>query len=694
MKAATLSDLLKADDRVAVSNITGREAGTVTVASQNYCGNIVGGWALGKGGQTIDVPGGAPISVFATAEELISSLPKAKRPNKAIVYSPPPAVYGDVKEIVEHGNRKIETIFIITEHVSIEVSAKIAQLCAEAKIDVLGCNSLGMINTHDAVRVGAVGGDSPAESFRPGCAAIISNSGNMVNTMASYLQNAGLGTSYGISTGKDVLILTPLKDLLELAMKDDRTKLIILYVEPGGLYEKQAVEMLREAKTTKPIIAYVTGQILGSLDLSLGHAGAVVEGGQTSAAAKMKFFDEYFGVDPYEPGRRSRKTAKLAESLAKGIRITTLHHLAGAAALLRDTLGIQRDFQPIRKFRLNPWFLDYKDLAGRLAANLLLHPGTIPKPYLSQVKLMSSETLGAHPARRDMRNVSRASSNDGQVTRIHGRALEGEMQRASFVESLILAWTGERVRDFEVELVEKCLIGSLSNGPGTISAQGVKLSTSAGNAPNTAMIATLACIGDVHGGNGRQAVDYLLRIFGDADLDDPFDAGHGVDLESIVHAEVERFSKLRSAAKEAGTDYERIPCLGHPVFKDKPVNYDPREQVIAGYLKEEELCCVFLDFYHMLAHRLKEVGIARNVWAVNLDGAIASVTLGFCWRALKDKRITVQRVRDIAFMIFAVGRVAGAGGEFLDHQDFGRAMDMRIPVSECTALTKPKDEDA
>jgi hypothetical protein len=39
----------------AVSNITGREAGTVTVASQKYCRNIVGGWALGKGGQSLDV---------------------------------------------------------------------------------------------------------------------------------------------------------------------------------------------------------------------------------------------------------------------------------------------------------------------------------------------------------------------------------------------------------------------------------------------------------------------------------------------------------------------------------------------------------------------------------------------------------------------------------------------------------------
>jgi len=694
VRASKLSDLLKAGDKVAVSNITGREAGAVTVASQKYCGNIVGGWALGKGGQTIDVPGGEPIPVFATAEELISSLPRARRPNKAIVYSPPPAVYGDVKEIVDHGNGKIETIFIITEHVSIEVSAKIARLCAEAGIDVLGCNSLGMINIHDSVRVGAVGGNRPAESFRPGCAAIISNSGNMVNTMASYLLNAGLGTSYGISTGKDVLILTPLKDLLALALKDDRTRLIVLYVEPGGLYEKEAVEMLREAKTTKPVIAYVTGEILGSLELSLGHAGAVVEGGETSAAAKMKLFDEYFGTGPFERRRRSRKTTAAADALGRGIRITTLHHLPEAAALIRDALGIERDFQPARRFRLNPWFVDYKHLSGHLPANLLLQRGTIPKPYWSQVKLMSSETLGARPARRDMRNASRASSNDGRVTRIHGRPLEAEMRRGSFARSLILAWTGERLRDFEAELVEKCLIGSLSNGPGTISAQGAKLSTSAGNAPNTAMIAALACMGDVHGGNGRRAVDYLLRIFRDADLDDPFGPGHGLDLKSIVRAEVERFGKLRAAAKEAGTDYERIPCLGHPVFNDKPVNYDPREQIIAGYLKEKGLCCVFLDFYHMLARRLKEIGIARNVWAVNLDGAIASVTLGFCWRALKDKRMTVQRVGDIAFMVFAVGRAAGAGGEFLDHQDFGSPMDMRIPVDECVALTRPKDADA
>ncbi|MHC4241475.1 MAG: citrate/2-methylcitrate synthase, partial [Planctomycetota bacterium] len=315
----------------------------------------------------------------------------------------------------------------------------------------------------------------------------------------------------------------------------------------------------------------------------------------------------------------------------------------------------------------------------------------IPKPYVSQVKLLSRETLGANTPKRNMRNASHVSSNDGRVTRIYGHSLERAMQNGSFVETLILTWTGERPQKFEVELLEKCLIASLTNGPGTISAQGAKLSASAGNSPNTAMIATLACVGDIHGGNGRQAVEYLINIFRNTNLRDPWDPIHSFNLQNIVNKEAARFSKQRSAAKEAGTDYRRIPCLGHPVFKDKPVNYDPREQVISNYLKEQGIRNVFLEFYHMLAHRLKEIGIARNVWAVNLDACIASLVLGMSWKALKEKRITMRRVCDIAFMLFALGRAAGAGGEFLDHQDFGSPMDMRIPVSEGIVLSRPKD---
>ncbi|MCP4707800.1 MAG: hypothetical protein GY869_04175 [Planctomycetes bacterium] len=690
MRAKKLSDLLKAGDRVAVSNITGREASTVSVASQKFCGNIVGGWALGKEGQFLEVPGQEPIPVYPTVEELIKKLPKKKQPNKVMVYSPPQAVYAEVKEVVEHCKDTVETIYVVTEHVSVEVTAKIAQMCSQAGIDVVGCNSLGVINSYDRVRVGAVGSDRPDESFKPGSVAIFSNSGNMVNTMASYLLSAGMGTSYGVSTGKDLLILMAMKDLYELARKDERTKIVVSYVEPGGLYEKEAVEMLKKTKYPKPVIAYVTGAILQKFDLSLGHAGAVVEGKDTTATAKMQLFDDYFGLEAFDPNKNYQKTPELAKALKKGVRITSLHHLPAAAALICDVLEVARDFKPTKPLALNPWFVDYKGFGKHLPTDLILHKGTVPEPYRSQVKQLS-QAVGAKPPQRNMRNASHASSNDGVMPRIYGYALDEEMKKGSFVESLMLAWIGEQPRDFEVELMERCLIAGLSNGPGTISAQGAKLSASAGNSPNTAMIASLACLGQVHGGNGQRAVEYLLRVFSGVELDDPYNPNHDVNLKELVRTEAERFAKVRGAAKEAGTDYARIPCLGHPVFNKDAVNYDPRERVISGYLEEKGMNNIFLDYYHLLARELKELAIARNVWAVNVDGAIASVVLGNCWRLLHEKRITVRRICDLAFMVFALGRVGGAGGEYLDHQDYGSAMDMRIPVRECVALTRSRE---
>jgi succinyl-CoA synthetase alpha subunit/citrate synthase len=687
-----LSGLLKKGDRVAVSNITGREASRVSVISQQYAGNIVGGWALGKGGQAVEVPGRDPIPVFATCGELYETLPKRKWPNKLVVYSPPEAVYGDVKEAIEHGGRQLQTIFIITENVSIEVIAKIRLICGEARVDVVGGNTLGAINVHDHVRVGAVGGDAPEESFRPGSATIISNSGNMVNTIASYLLAGGIGTHFGISTGKDVLILTPLVELLKLAARSDETKLVVLYVEPGGLYEAEAIEWMRRNKFNKPVIVYVAGRLMEGRHVSLGHAGAVIEGTQTSATGKMAAFDEYLGIEPFDPERRFRKGDGNGERLRRGMRVTTLHHVPAAAMAVYEALGWKRDF-PIRgELRLNPWFLNYRGLADVLPSELLLKPGQIPEPYRSQFAEQIRATVGLMPARRDMRSASHASSLDDEGQRIYGYPLTDLMARCSFGEAVVLYWTGELPRHrFEARLIEMSLIASLTNGPGTISAQAAKLAASAGNMPNVGMIAALATVGTVHGGTGRDGVRYLLKVFRDQHLKDPYAPNPDVDVAGLARATALRYREGKVAAREAGLDYERIPCLGHPVFNDKPVNYDPRERAIWQAIQAAGRRNIFLDFYHALAQALREAGVANRVWAVNLDAALACVWLGVCWQGLVDKRLTLKRVEDCAFLGFALGRAAGGAAEFLDHQDYGTPMDMRIPVSECHSLTRPRD---
>ncbi|MFC1672403.1 hypothetical protein ACFL01_04640, partial [Planctomycetota bacterium] len=583
MRAKRLSGLLKKGDRVAVSNITGREASQVSVISQEYAGNIVGGWALGKGGQELDVSRAGKIPVFANCEELYAKLPKKKHPNKIVIYSPPEAVYGEVKEAIEFGGTTLRTIFVITENVSIEVTAKIRSICTDADVDLVGCNTLGVISTHDHVRVGAVGGDVPSESFVPGSATILSNSGNMVNTIASYMLSAGIGTHFGISTGKDVLIMTPLVEYLKLAARSEKTKLIVLYVEPGGLYEQEAIEWMKEHRFKKPVIVYVAGCLMEGRDVSLGHAGAVVEGSGSSASGKMEAFDEYFGTDPFDPHKRMRQPKALARKLKRGIRVTALHDLPAAAAMIYDALGWNQDFLIRHELKLNPWFVNMRELGSRLPATLFLREGKIPEPYATQFSRSLRDAVGLIPARREMRNTSHASSLDEDGQRIYGYPLTELMSKHSFGEALILSWTGELPRyDFEARLVEMGLTASLSNGPGTISAQGAKLSASAGNPPNVSMIAALASMGDVHGGNGRKGVRYLLKIFGAGKLKDPYAKDPGTDLAKLARETARNFKKVKDSAKDSGVDYERIPCLGHPVFNDQPVNHDPRERAIYG----------------------------------------------------------------------------------------------------------------
>jgi succinyl-CoA synthetase alpha subunit len=102
-----------------------------------------------------------------------------------------------------------------------------------------------------------------------------------------------------------------------MAENDANTKVIVLYVEPGGVYEEQAVKMMREKKYKKPIVVYVAGSIAEKYSISLGHAGAVVEGKFTSATGKMEVFDNYFGVEPFSPNKKYEMTPELKNSLVK-----------------------------------------------------------------------------------------------------------------------------------------------------------------------------------------------------------------------------------------------------------------------------------------------------------------------------------------------------------------------------------------
>jgi hypothetical protein len=384
-----------------------------------------------------------------------------------------------------------------------------------------------------------------------------------------------------------------------------------------------------------------------------------------------------------------RKTSQLAETLSRGIRVQALHYIPRAVTLVANTLGINKDFGSTRPIRLNPWFVNLGELGRRLSSELTPAPGVIPGLYAEQFEQQTQSILGGM-VKQSMKNASHASSSDGVTPRIYGYSMLEIMKKRSLTSSLILYLTGELPEsDYEERLAEMTLIASLTNGPGTISLQGSKLSASAGNNPNTAMIATLAAMGTVHGGNGSRAAKFLLDCFGGLDISDPYK--EFPDVEKIAAKAAADFKVRKQAAKEGGFEYERIPCLGHPVFRNDPVNYDPREQVIYNFIKEAGKTNIFLDFYHHLAVMLRDNGCTKTVLAVNVDAAIACVWLGICWKQIREKQMTLGRVVDIPFIVFALGRVAGGAGEFLDHRDFGTEMDMRVPVKECRSLMRPRE---
>ncbi|HQJ50128.1 MAG TPA: citrate/2-methylcitrate synthase, partial [Verrucomicrobiota bacterium] len=449
---------------------------------------------------------------------------------------------------------------------------------------------------------------------------------------------------------------------------------------------------LRRRKYTKPLLVFVAGAFAEGRDISLGHAGGVVDGPCTSATDKMRLFDEYFGSAPFNPADTRAASRHLART-RRGLRATTLHALVPAAKVLMEVLRLKPDFKPVRPVALNPWIVDLGALADKLPASLALQPGNVPSPYKELLAQQLKGGLGRVVARQSMRNASHASSNDGATPRVYGYSLPALMERpAPFAQAVLLAWLGSPpARDFEPRLFEMCLTASLTNGPGSISAQGAKLAASAGNEPHTAMMATLGTIGSIHGGNGKEAARFLVRLFRETGLVDPYDRKKAPNLDQRVQAYVADYQHRKSAAKNAGVEMEKVPCLGHPVFNREAVNYDPRERVISRYLEAQGLYNVFLDFYHRLARELQRQGVTSKVHAVNVDAVLTCVCLGIAWPLLVEKKITLERAVDLPFLTFALGRVAGGAAEYLDHRESGTDMDMRVPVSECRELTRPRD---
>ncbi|MGO8920236.1 MAG: hypothetical protein ACLQJR_30420 [Stellaceae bacterium] len=274
---------------------------------------------------------------------------------------------------------------------------------------------------------------------------------------------------------------------------------------------------------------------------------------------------------------------------------------------------------------------------------------------------------------------------------LRGISREERFSRWTMADFLFLALTGKKPTEAEARPLQ-ILIGLLiSNGPGAISSQGAKGAVSADGPQtpgrvqiNKAMVGFLTHSGYSHGGNGFEGIAFLLEQFRNGDLKDPTDPHHGIDLKAMAIRFAEAYGQEKSQSKEAGLDGPRaLPGVHHPIFRGKPVNYDPRERFIARFMEERGDYNVFHAFYRELVQALYDTGASRYVFCVNVDAIIAALLLAILWKDYRSGALTDKDLESAAFNVFLYGRMIGAAAEIDDHLNRGRNMDTRTPLEQC-----------
>jgi succinyl-CoA synthetase alpha subunit len=209
-------------------------------------------------------------------------------------------VFDSVARAVERTGALVSTIFVrgdrvldaVLESIAagmrlIHVPAEgvafrdVATMIAHARrrsVRVVGPNSQGIV-LPGRLKIGGSGGDRPERMFRPGPVGVISRSGGMGTEVCWLLTREGIGQSVYVSTGGDLLVGTPLPDVVELLEEDPDTRVIVLFGEAGTSYEEEVAQLRRCGRSRKPLVAFIPGDFLESQPrgTSFGHAGAIID---------------------------------------------------------------------------------------------------------------------------------------------------------------------------------------------------------------------------------------------------------------------------------------------------------------------------------------------------------------------------------------------------------------------------------
>jgi len=533
----SLEELVTKESGVCVINIMGSESRKVTPVSHEYSGgNVVAGVQYGRRGSLETKIGNIP--VYRSVRDVMENGHKF---DMGVIYLPPVAVSQAVWELNSH-NPDLKRIVIVTEKVSTQDSRNIRFVCQEAGVDVIGANCLGVANVWDHVRIGgALGGDDPDETLKKGSIAIHSNSGNFTTTIAEYLRTAGFGLTTVVSSGKDVYIHFALPEFLFAAQNDPRTKAVALYVEPGGYYEKQALDWIEERLFgfNKPIVVCVTGRWKKDISRSCGHAGAMAGSGD-DAESKENWFDEYFGLDVFDPA--NPKVNK------KGVRVASIQHFPDAMREVFKLVDEKPDFKASGDLSLKPWISDHF-----ISLPSELDIPTVPaiSPYDERIQEINKQ-VGANYLRQNMRDKSGASRMDpkSQVSELHGKTIL-ELSKYTVEENIYFAIAKVFPEKADIKTMNQLLNIFLKLDDEEM--DGIERARSNGCTPNGYLASQISAIGNKSFLEKiRQHSRFIIDVIRE----------HGIDEQTELYPkEVDNYIVKQLLIKKGETDFESYETL-------------------------------------------------------------------------------------------------------------------------------------